>query len=54
MQRGAEAAVEVLEAAGYQVHLPRARLCCGRPVYDHGMLGIGERAPLPAVRGGCP
>jgi len=34
----AKAAVEVLEAAGYQVVLPRASLCCGRPLYDWGML----------------
>jgi len=32
------AAVEVLEAAGYRVLLPRANLCCGRPLYDFGML----------------
>jgi Fe-S oxidoreductase len=35
------AAVEVLEAAGYQVTLPRGHVCCGRPLYDFGML---ERA----------
>jgi Fe-S oxidoreductase len=35
------AAVEVLEDAGYQVVLPAKRLCCGRPLYDYGML---ERA----------
>jgi len=32
------AAVEVLEAAGYQVRLPLANVCCGRPLYDFGML----------------
>jgi FAD/FMN-containing dehydrogenase/Fe-S oxidoreductase len=32
------AAVEVLEAAGFRVTLPTAHLCCGRPLYDHGML----------------
>lgn len=32
------AAVEVLEAAGYTVELPRRYLCCGRPLYDFGML----------------
>ena len=32
------AAVEVLEAAGFQVTIPRQRLCCGRPLYDFGML----------------
>ena len=34
----AKAAVEVLEAAGFSVSLPRAKLCCGRPLYDFGML----------------
>ena len=32
------AAVEVLEAAGYQVTLPAGHVCCGRPLYDFGML----------------
>jgi len=32
------AAVEVLEAAGYRVMLPAEGLCCGRPLYDFGML----------------
>jgi FAD/FMN-containing dehydrogenase/Fe-S oxidoreductase len=34
----AKAAVEVLEAAGFRVIVPKAHLCCGRPLYDHGML----------------
>jgi FAD/FMN-containing dehydrogenase/Fe-S oxidoreductase len=34
----AKAAVEVLEAAGFHVIVPKANLCCGRPLYDHGML----------------
>jgi FAD/FMN-containing dehydrogenase/Fe-S oxidoreductase len=34
----AKAAVEVLEAAGFTVTVPRAHLCCGRPLYDVGML----------------
>jgi FAD/FMN-containing dehydrogenase/Fe-S oxidoreductase len=34
----AKAAVEVLETAGFRVIVPRASLCCGRPLYDHGML----------------
>src|SRR5262249_26890812 len=32
------AAVEVLEAAGVQVEVPQRALCCGRPLYDYGML----------------
>jgi FAD/FMN-containing dehydrogenase/Fe-S oxidoreductase len=34
----AKAAVEVLGAAGFEVAVPRAHLCCGRPLYDVGML----------------
>jgi len=34
----ARAAAEVLEAAGFDVLVPRAHLCCGRPLYDIGML----------------
>src|SRR5436190_9381071 len=34
------AAVEVLEAAGCAVELPRGALCCGRPLYDFGMLAL--------------
>jgi FAD/FMN-containing dehydrogenase/Fe-S oxidoreductase len=34
----AKAAVEVLEAAGFKVIVPKANLCCGRPLYDHGIL----------------
>jgi len=33
-----QAAVEVLEHCGFQVVVPRAKLCCGRPLYDFGML----------------
>ena len=32
------AAVEVLEAAEYEVRLPPRQACCGRPLYDFGML----------------
>jgi FAD/FMN-containing dehydrogenase/Fe-S oxidoreductase len=34
------AAVEVLEAAGFRVLIPKAQLCCGRPLYDFGMLDL--------------
>jgi Fe-S oxidoreductase len=37
------AAVEVLEDAGFQVMLPARSLCCGRPLYDFGMLDTAER-----------
>ncbi|HET7633454.1 MAG TPA: FAD-binding and (Fe-S)-binding domain-containing protein [Burkholderiales bacterium] len=37
------AAVEVLEAAGCSVALPPRPLCCGRPLYDWGMLDLAIR-----------
>src|SRR5207249_11290193 len=37
------AAVEVLEDAGYSVAIPRGHLCCGRPLYDYGMLKLARR-----------
>ena len=39
----AQAAVEVLEAAGRRVVVPAQPLCCGRPLYDHGMLRLARR-----------
>jgi Fe-S oxidoreductase len=42
----AKAAVEVLESAGYRVLLPKAKLCCGRPLYDWGMLDRARRLLL--------
>jgi FAD/FMN-containing dehydrogenase/Fe-S oxidoreductase len=33
-----QAAFRVLEAAGFDVAIPHQRLCCGRPLYDFGML----------------
>jgi Fe-S oxidoreductase len=38
-----KAAVAVLEGAGFAVEIPRRRLCCGRPLYDFGMLGAAKR-----------
>ncbi|MBV8530403.1 MAG: FAD-binding oxidoreductase [Candidatus Eremiobacteraeota bacterium] len=35
-------ALEVLEAAGYDVVVPERRLCCGRPLYDYGMLDLAK------------
>jgi FAD/FMN-containing dehydrogenase/Fe-S oxidoreductase len=37
------AAVEVLEAAGYRVTVPGGHVCCGRPLYDYGMLRGARR-----------
>jgi FAD/FMN-containing dehydrogenase/Fe-S oxidoreductase len=39
----ARAAVEVLEAAGFRVLVPQANLCCGRPLYDFGMLDRAKK-----------
>jgi FAD/FMN-containing dehydrogenase/Fe-S oxidoreductase len=38
----ANAAADVLQAAGYEVIIPRKRLCCGRPLYDWGFLGMAK------------
>jgi Fe-S oxidoreductase len=50
----ARAAVEVLEATGFEVAIPPQVLCCGRPLYDFGLLGLAERQlrnVLDALRG---
>ena len=39
----ARAAVEVLERAGFQVEIPALDLCCGRPLFDQGMLDTAKR-----------
>ena len=39
----AQAAVEVLEDAGFRVTIPNVALCCGRPLYDFGMLDMAKR-----------
>jgi FAD/FMN-containing dehydrogenase len=38
-----QAAVEVLEAAGFAPEIPDRPVCCGRPLYDFGMLGLAKR-----------
>ena len=57
----ARAAVEVLETAGFRVLVPRTDLCCGRPLYDFGMLDRAERLLLeildqlePEIEAGIP
>jgi FAD/FMN-containing dehydrogenase/Fe-S oxidoreductase len=57
----AKAAVNVLEAAGYHVIVPRANLCCGRPLYDFGMLDRAQALLLeildalsPEIEAGIP
>ncbi len=36
-------AVHGLERAGFRVIIPRQPLCCGRPLYDYGMLDTARR-----------
>jgi Fe-S oxidoreductase len=57
----AQAAVQVLEAAGRQVFIPSRALCCGRPLYDYGMHDRAKRQLRevldqlrPALRAGLP
>ena len=57
----AKAAVEVLEAAGFRVAIPESILCCGRPLYDFGMLDRAKRLLLkildtlaPEIEAGIP
>jgi FAD/FMN-containing dehydrogenase/Fe-S oxidoreductase len=55
------AATRVIEAAGWKVEIPARPLCCGRPLYDWGMLDTAKaqlRTLLdglrPAVEAGMP
>jgi len=57
----AVAATEVLEAAGWEVRIPDRPLCCGRPLYDYGMLDLAKRylrrtlrALAPDIEAGTP
>jgi FAD/FMN-containing dehydrogenase/Fe-S oxidoreductase len=57
----AKAAVEVLEGAGFQVLIPQPNLCCGRPLYDFGMLDRAKKLLLrilnelsPQIEAGIP
>jgi len=38
-----EAAHKVLRSAGFRVSLPKQHLCCGRPLYDFGMLDTARK-----------
>jgi Fe-S oxidoreductase len=56
-----KAAVEILESAGCDVQVPRQSLCCGRPLYDTGMLEAAQsllceilEALRPQIRRGIP
>ncbi|HEX6087983.1 MAG TPA: FAD-binding and (Fe-S)-binding domain-containing protein, partial [Thermoanaerobaculia bacterium] len=37
------AAADVLDRLGYQVEIPKQRLCCGRPLYDWGFLDRAKK-----------
>ncbi len=61
LTEAAKAAVEVLEDAGIEVIIPPRPLCCGRPLFDWGMLDAAEylwRQTLevlrPHIRAGTP
>ncbi|HEX3738476.1 MAG TPA: FAD-linked oxidase C-terminal domain-containing protein [Terriglobales bacterium] len=42
----AMAAARVLQAAGFSVRLPKKNVCCGRPLYDFGMLDRAKKLLL--------
>jgi Fe-S oxidoreductase len=46
----AQAATEVLERLGYEVLVPRVSLCCGRPLYDYGMLDLAKKLLLKTMK----
>jgi FAD/FMN-containing dehydrogenase/Fe-S oxidoreductase len=57
----AQAATEVLESTGCRVEIPRQHLCCGRPLYDYGMLDLAKvylrkvmKALQPQIEAGVP
>lgn len=57
----ARAAVAVLEDAGFRVEVPLVDMCCGRPLYDFGMLKTARRwleqiidELRPRIRAGIP
>jgi FAD/FMN-containing dehydrogenase/Fe-S oxidoreductase len=41
-----QAAHEVLTAAGFKVRIPQEHFCCGRPLYDFGMLDRAKKYML--------
>lgn len=57
----AQAALAVLEDAGFRVRVPQGHLCCGRPLYDFGMLDQAKaylrkvmRTLAPEIAAGTP
>jgi len=45
-----EAAVVALESAGFNVEVPMQPLCCGRPLYDQGMLSTAKEYLLKVLQ----
>ena len=37
------AGTHVLESAGFHVMIPQSQICCGRPLYDQGMLDLAKQ-----------
>ncbi len=55
------AAEIILTEAGFQVETPRGHICCGRPLYDFGLLGAARsylarvlRCMAPQIQAGLP
>jgi FAD/FMN-containing dehydrogenase/Fe-S oxidoreductase len=48
------AAHEVLTSAGFRVSLPKQHLCCGRPLYDFGMLDTAKKYLLKVLKALAP
>jgi Fe-S oxidoreductase len=46
----AMAATEVLEAAGFEVIVPTAPVCCGRPLYDYGFVTRAKKTLRTVLR----
>jgi FAD/FMN-containing dehydrogenase/Fe-S oxidoreductase len=44
------AATHVLDAAGFRVTIPPSQICCGRPLYDQGMLDLAKHRLQEAMR----
>jgi Fe-S oxidoreductase len=45
----AVAALQLLEGAGFDVTVPGGFVCCGRPLYDYGLLHLARRVLLDAL-----
>ena len=44
------AGTHVLERAGFHVSIPPSQICCGRPLYDQGMLDLAKQRLREAMR----